>query len=488
LICNYNGEQKGPNGEGYPNTKGCWLSNGNSLHDCWGLTGEPRAALCVENTPSEKISCSDSDGGNDYSVSGYTKSCIGSDCTKNYDTCYDDQVVERSCLNNFSTITTSICASGCSAGVCKTAPATCPVIITRDLMVGSTGKDVSNLQTFLGLTATGYFGASTKSAVISFQTISQISPADGVVGAATRAFLSKIDICPYVWNNSGMSLTVISPNGGETLDGGDTYTIKWSMINIPYDSKIIVDIFQYQGNDDLFGNPNHQIVSLSSGVSSYKWTVQGNDGSWGLGMNVFKKIASILGVKTAIAYNDQYKISVRTASPDFPNVYIGDVSDSYFKIISPTDVTPVIDDEPIPTKPPTTTPVETPDTPTPVISCSENIVSGNTCTQGNGSVLVPTDGTVDNYSDCLEWCASQSNINGNTCNYNGEQKGPNREGYPNSKGCWISSGSGVQGCGGLTGSPLSAYCSNSVSANAVSNYAAASTGWDTFLKLIQALR
>lgn len=72
-----------------------------------------------------------------------------------------------------------------------------PCTITTNLTVGSSGSDVSCLQTFLSSkgfgdgTVTGYFGSLTKSAVASYQASVGISPADGYVGPITRA---KINI------------------------------------------------------------------------------------------------------------------------------------------------------------------------------------------------------------------------------------------------------------------------------------------------------
>lgn len=61
---------------------------------------------------------------------------------------------------------------------------------TKDLMVGSSGAEVSALQKAIGVTpATGYFGSVTKAAVAKFQTSKGIS-ATGFVGPLTRAALN----------------------------------------------------------------------------------------------------------------------------------------------------------------------------------------------------------------------------------------------------------------------------------------------------------
>ena len=46
----------------------------------------------------------------------------------------------------------------------------------------------------------------------------------------------------FLQNKNSASLTLISPNGGEIIEEGSTYTIKWSSKNIPADSKISISI------------------------------------------------------------------------------------------------------------------------------------------------------------------------------------------------------------------------------------------------------
>ncbi len=67
--------------------------------------------------------------------------------------------------------------------------ATTGTTFTRDLTVGSSGADVTALQTKLGVSATGYFGSLTKAAVMSYQTANGI-PSTGYVGPLTRAQLN----------------------------------------------------------------------------------------------------------------------------------------------------------------------------------------------------------------------------------------------------------------------------------------------------------
>ena len=111
------------------------------------------------------------------------------------------------------------CPAGYTCTVVTT-PATC-YTFNYNLTVGATGADVSALQKYLisrgfnipditsGQSAPGYFGNTTKAAVIAFQT-SVGQPATGFVGPLTRAVLNA---CGPVTPVPTPSITVTSPNG-----------------------------------------------------------------------------------------------------------------------------------------------------------------------------------------------------------------------------------------------------------------------------------
>ena len=92
----------------------------------------------------------------------------------------------------------NIAAAKAAVGCGVTAPA---AAFTRNLTVGSTGADVTALQTMLGVTpATGYFGAITKAAVMAYQTANGIS-ATGYVGPLTLAklnYVAPVVVAPVV--------------------------------------------------------------------------------------------------------------------------------------------------------------------------------------------------------------------------------------------------------------------------------------------------
>ncbi len=104
-------------------------------------------------------------------------------------------------------VATAKAAAGCGATVAAGS-------FTRDLTVGSTGADVTALQTMLGVSpATGYFGAITKAAVVAYQT-SKGLPATGFVGPLTRAALNYV--APVV-----APVTPATPAASSALEGTD---------------------------------------------------------------------------------------------------------------------------------------------------------------------------------------------------------------------------------------------------------------------------
>lgn len=114
------------------------------------------------------------------------------------------------------------------------------VTLTRQLQVGSTGSDVSALQTFLagdptiypqGL-VTGYYGALTKAAVARFQTRNGISPV-GRVGPATLPVINAAiladttsGIAPIITGITAVPATSNTNTG--TTTNVSSATINWT--------------------------------------------------------------------------------------------------------------------------------------------------------------------------------------------------------------------------------------------------------------------
>jgi peptidoglycan hydrolase-like protein with peptidoglycan-binding domain len=116
-----------------------------------------------------------------------------------------------------------VVAAKAAAGCTAAAPAT--AAFTRNLTIGSTGADVTALQTKLGVTpATGYFGAITKAAVVAYQTANGIVPASGYVGPLTLAKLNAGVVVVPVTPVTPVTPVVSGLNGG----AGDLDVVKTS--------------------------------------------------------------------------------------------------------------------------------------------------------------------------------------------------------------------------------------------------------------------
>jgi len=79
----------------------------------------------------------------------------------------------------------------------------------------------------------------------------------------------------FLQNKNSVSLTLISPNGGEVLEEGSTYTIKWSSKNIPADNKISISIRRVVPSSLLIeGQEFDPLVFFNlDNTGSVEWTV-----------------------------------------------------------------------------------------------------------------------------------------------------------------------------------------------------------------------
>lgn len=104
---------------------------------------------------------------------------------------------------------------------------------STNLTVGSTGAEVLRLKCFLmskGFLSssymTNYFGPMTKAALAAYQASKGLTPADGYFGPMTRAAVNAdINSIPI----ANPTITVTSPNGGETWQSGSTHNITWNV-------------------------------------------------------------------------------------------------------------------------------------------------------------------------------------------------------------------------------------------------------------------
>jgi len=108
--------------------------------------------------------------------------------------------------------------------------ATANAAFTRDLTIGSTGADVTELQTWLigegqsiPAGATGYFGAQTQAALAAWQAANGVAPAAGYFGPITRA-------------------AVMADGGDDDMDGDDA--------DVDTDSEASLEDFDSSSGDD----------------------------------------------------------------------------------------------------------------------------------------------------------------------------------------------------------------------------------------------
>ena len=118
--------------------------------------------------------------------------------------------------------------AGVVAGIALVAMsfATAQAAFTRDLTIGSTGADVSELQTWLiskghsiPAGATGYFGAQTQAALAAWQAANGVTPAAGYFGPITRAKVAMGGSS----SNSGSSSNLEGGAGSITVNDSNEY-------------------------------------------------------------------------------------------------------------------------------------------------------------------------------------------------------------------------------------------------------------------------
>ena len=109
------------------------------------------------------------------------------------------------------------------------AGATAGTTFTKDLTVGSTGANVTALQTWLvskgfltmpAGVAMGYFGSVTKTALAKYQTSAGITPASGYFGPITRAKVNAVAVVPGTPGTPGSTVvpgTITTPGAEGTI-------------------------------------------------------------------------------------------------------------------------------------------------------------------------------------------------------------------------------------------------------------------------------
>ncbi|MBU0722972.1 GPI anchored serine-threonine rich family protein [Patescibacteria group bacterium] len=111
-------------------------------------------------------------------------------------------------------------------------------------------------------------------------------------------------------------ITVVSPNGGETLEVGKTYEIRWKSADI--DLSTVITLGDITSGISYLNNSNF-ITSIDPGITSYNWTVPAKLNDLVLGGEGIYKI---------------YLNFVTDTTMPIPGYY--DISDAPFSIVAPT--------------------------------------------------------------------------------------------------------------------------------------------------------
>ena len=286
------------------------------------------------------VACTDSDGGKNYNVKG----CAATSDSPNSqycDACSSETATgvqtlyENYCEGGAVKYETyKGCAYGCSLGACLPAPITMPSIAVLYPKTGDTitagnkvnvqwtaeDIDYSNAEGFQlyylyqGSTVWNFIGATTLSALNSYtwtapDTTGKVNIWIGAVKAGKFVYQKSVDGINIVPATTvAPSITVLSPNGGETYTIGTGYLyIKYKASNISIGQEVTAYLKYPTGN-----------VARTASK-----TVE-NDGVNTLPMNMEVASSPELG---------QYKIEVCTTGKGAP-IDVCDTSDNYFSIVA----------------------------------------------------------------------------------------------------------------------------------------------------------
>lgn len=159
-----------------------------------------------------------------------------------------------------------------------TVPNTCK--IDKNLSLQDSGDDVNELQKFLikngyssGVSnTTGVYGVNTKIGVEAFQRAKGITNENGV-GERTRAAINALINCePEASANVASFVKVITPNGGDTYNVGDSVKIDFTTnLTEKNSSGISLQLYKYKGGN---GFPYEYVSTIKSGTrEAYNWII-----------------------------------------------------------------------------------------------------------------------------------------------------------------------------------------------------------------------
>jgi hypothetical protein len=172
-------------------------------------------------------------------------------------------------------------------------------VYNNDLTLGSSGADVTQLQTWLmnngysipsvssGMANKGYFGTQTRAALISYQRSIGL-PAFGFFGPLTRQYFNRGDNGGNGGNggilNPAAPFQITRPNGGESWLRGTTQSITWTSPNyfqaayvdiklVPYVQPCTSQICPMVAQSMLYRMPYTIATGISVNQNSYSWNV-----------------------------------------------------------------------------------------------------------------------------------------------------------------------------------------------------------------------
>ena len=221
-------------------------------------------------------------------------------------------------------------------------------VFYRDLSIGSSGSDVTALQTFLESrgflvmpygVAKGYFGALTQAALARYQASVGIYPAYGYFDATTRVRVAaeygggynSYNNCTYAYayncNNtyppyqnpvSNAYIRVVNPSGGETFRSGDLITIQWDAYSFNNTRPFEICLVNYR--DDCY----RSLGTVYPDTYNRNVTTRFIDSSIPTGDYKIKVTGYAAGNSYLGGYFNDYSY----------NVPISDQSDNWFRIVS----------------------------------------------------------------------------------------------------------------------------------------------------------
>jgi len=212
----------------------------------------------------------------------------------------------------------------------------------RNLSFGSRGQDVVALQTFLEAKGhlsiprgipKGFFGVRTLAALKKYQQSERITPPNGYLGPITREKIkggnSIASSTPITTPKVKGPITLISPNGGESLTIGTKSNVQWTTTSTSTSPKISIYLksnisgcFNLQPGQACLTvvDPEFIIASNIQNSGSFQWTV----GSTTVATD------SLYRADAATVQSDYYMVVCK--GTEKPNTGACDTSDATFKL------------------------------------------------------------------------------------------------------------------------------------------------------------